>query len=59
MKFPLKKLLSLMLCTSLTLSAVPVSGAAREEKRYDIYPVVRQLDYDGTEFRLEDRVNVV
>ena len=59
MKFPLKKLLSVMLCTSLALSAVPVSGAAREEKRYDIYPVVRQIDYDGTEFRLEERVNVV
>ena len=59
MKFRLKNLVSLMLCASLTLSAAPVSGAAQAEKRYDIYPVVRQIDYDGTEFRLEDRVNVV
>ena len=59
MKFRLKNLVSLMLCASLTLSAAPVSGAAQAEKRYDIYPVVRQIDYDGTEFRLEERVNVV
>ena len=55
----LKKFLCLLLCAALVLPMVPVSGAVQAEKTYDIYPVVRQITYDGTEFQLGDAVNVV
>ena len=56
-----KKALCFMLCTALVLSSVPIAGAAQPhaEKAYDIYPIVRQIDYDGTEFHLEEQVHVV
>ena len=56
-----KKLLCLILCCAMVLSNVPLARAeeAQAEKAYDIYPVVRQIAYDGTEFRLEEQVNVV
>ena len=56
----LKKLLCLMLCGALVLSSVPIAHAAQaqDEKSYDIYPVVREISYDGTQFVLDDQVNV-
>ena len=56
-----KKLVCLMLCAAMVLSWIPAAAAeeAATEKAYDIYPVVQQIDYDGTEFRLEEAVNVV
>ena len=61
MKTRLKKLLCLLLCAVLVLSNVPCvhAAGAQEAKAYDIYPVVRQITYDGTEFRLPEQVNVV
>lgn len=32
---------------------------SQEQKTYDIYPIVRHILYDGTEFVLPDQVNVV
>ena len=57
----LKKFVSLLLCGALMLSSVPLAGAeeAKAEKAYDIYPVVREIVYDGTEFSLGKQVNVV
>ena len=56
-----KKVLCLILCATLVLSYVPAAHAeeAQAEKAYDIYPVVRQIAYDGTEFELGTEVNVV
>ena len=61
MKPRLKKLLCLMLSTALALSCLPAVNASQTqtEKHYDIYPVVREISYDGTEFQLEEQVNVV
>ena len=61
MKKRLKKFLCLMLCAALVLPNVPLARALepRTEETYDIYPVVRQIAYDGTRFRLEEPVNVV
>ena len=57
----LRKLLCLLLCGVLVFANLPIANAAQPqaEKAYDIYPVVRDITYDGTEFPLEDRVNVV
>ena len=59
----LKKYLCLLLCAVLVLSNVPATIAhaeeAQEEKVYDIYPIVRDITYDGTEFSLGEQVNVV
>ena len=57
----MKKLISLVLCAVLVLSNVPVIHAeqSQAEKAYDIYPVVRHIAYDGTEFTLDEQVNVV
>ncbi len=56
-----KKALCLLLCAVLVLSNVPLARAVetQAEKAYDIYPIVRQIAYDGTEFRLGDQVNVI
>ena len=56
-----KKLLCLILCAALVLSYAPTANAetAQAEKAYDIYPVVREIAYDGTEFQLAEQVNVV
>lgn len=54
-----KKLVSLILCGVLILSNVPVAGAEQTEKAYDIYPIVREITYDGTEFVMDTQVNVV
>ena len=61
MKTKWKKLLCLLLCGVLVLSGLPVATAAanQEEEAYKIYPVVRDITYDGTRFRLGDKVNVV
>ena len=61
MTFRFKRLLCLVLCAALVCAGVPVARAeeAQAEKTYDIYPVVRQIAYDGTEFVLGDQVNVV
>ena len=53
-----KRLLCLILCAAMVLSIVP-AAAAQEEKAYDIYPIVRQIAYDGTEFAVGGQVNVV
>ena len=53
-----KKILCLLLCAVLVLSGVPYARAEAGET-YDIYPIVRQIVYDGTEFTLSDQVNVV
>ena len=57
----LKKLLCLLLCGTMLISSAPFASAeaAQAEKAYDIYPIVRQIAYDGTEFRMDDQVNVV
>ena len=56
-----KKILSLMLCGALVFSSAPMASAEKRqaEKAYDIYPVVREIIYDGTEFVPEEQVNVV
>ncbi|MBR7179167.1 MAG: beta-N-acetylglucosaminidase domain-containing protein, partial [Oscillospiraceae bacterium] len=56
-----KKLLCLILCCAMVLSNVPLARAeeAQPEKAYDIYPIVREIAYDGTEFSLGEQVNVV
>ena len=55
----LKKFLCLLLCAALVLPMVPISSAVQAEKAYDIYPVVREIAYDGTQFELDEQVNVV
>ena len=55
----MKKLLCLLLCAVLVLSNVPLVNAEQTEKTYDIYPVVREISYDGTQFELGAQVNVV
>ena len=61
MKKRLKKFLCLMLCAALLLPNVPLARAreSRTEETYDIYPVVREIEYDGTRFHLAEQVNVV
>lgn len=56
-----KKTLCIMLCVVLAISGVPFATAAQtqSEKTYDIYPVVRDIAYDGTQFVLGEQVNVV
>ena len=56
-----KKFVCLMLSAALVLTNAPfaLTAQAQTEKTYDIYPVVRDISYDGTEFRLDDQVNVV
>ena len=56
-----KKLFALMLCAALVFTNVPFVNAeeTQTEKTYDIYPIVRQITYDGTQFQLDDQVNVV
>lgn len=54
-----KKLLCLMLCCALVLSVVPVAKAEETAKTYDIYPIVREITYDGSQFKLDETVNVV
>ena len=56
-----RKLLCILLCAVLVFSNVQFAGAqeAREQKGYDIYPVVRDITYDGTEFPVPAQVNVV
>ena len=60
-KSRLKKLLCLLLCGAMLISSAPFAGAeaVQAEKAYAIYPIVRQIAYDGTEFRMDDQVNVV
>ena len=57
----MKKLLCLLLCAAMVLPNVPIANAVETpaEKTYDIYPIVRQIAYDSTEFTLDDEVNVV
>ena len=61
MKKRLKKFLCLMLCAALLLPNVPLARARepRTEETYHIYPVVREIEYDGTRFHLAEQVNVV
>lgn len=56
-----RRLVCILLCAVLVGSNVRFVGAVetQEQKIYDIYPVVRDITYDGTEFVLADRVNVV
>ena len=57
----MKKLLCLILCVVMVLSNVPATRAveAQEEKAYAIYPIVRSIVYDGTEFTLGSQVTIV
>ena len=57
----IRKVLCLILCAAMVLSNVPSAFAveAQTEKAYAIYPVVRQITYDGTEFHLKEQVHVV
>lgn len=57
----LKKFLSIMLCASMVCSNVGVVQAAetKEAEEYSIYPIVRDIDYDGTQFTMDKQVNVV
>ena len=61
MMYRFRKTLCIMLCVILAISGVPFAGAAQtqSEKTYDIYPIVRDIAYDGTEFVLGEQVNVV
>ena len=61
MKSRIKKWLCLLLAAAMVLSNAPAVNAveAKAERTYDIYPVVREITYDGTTFSLGNRVNVV
>ena len=61
MKDRCRRLLSLLLCAVLVLSNASFVKAegSQEQKTYDIYPVVRDITYDGTEFAVPKQVNVV
>ena len=61
MKDRCRRLLSLLLCAVLVLSNASFVKAEgpQEQKTYDIYPVVRDITYDGTEFAVPKQVNVV
>ena len=48
-----------MLSAVLVFSNLRFVNATEAEKAYDIYPIVRDIVYDGTEFRLGGQVNVV
>ena len=54
----MKKIICMLLCFAMMFSCVQTVSAA-EAKEYDIYPIVRDIDYDGTEFTMENKVNVV
>ena len=54
----IKKIICMLLCFPMMLSCVQTVNAA-EKKEYDIYPIVRNIDYDGTEFAMASKVNVV
>ena len=54
----MKKMICMVLCFSMMFSCVQTVNAA-ETKEYDIYPIVRDIDYDGTEFTMANKVNVV
>ena len=57
----MKKILSMLLCVSMALSNVQIASAeeTKSEDQYDIYPIVRDISYDGTEFTMDSEVNVV
>ena len=57
----MKKILSMLLCVSMALSNVQFAIAAetKSEEQYSIYPIVRDISYDGTEFTMDSKVNVV
>ena len=57
----LKKFICAMLCFSMMLSCVQTVHAAEadETKEYDIYPIVREISYDDSEFVMDDQVNVL
>ena len=57
----MKKILSMLLCVSMALSNVQIASAEKvqSEEQYKIYPIVRDLSYDGTEFTMDSKVNVV
>ena len=59
MKNRFRKWLCLLLSAAMVLSCVPAVNAVKAERTYDIYPVVQEITYDGTEFTLGNRVNVV
>ena len=52
MKSRIKKWLCLLLAAAMVLSNAPAVNAVEAERTYDIYPVVQQITYDGTEFTL-------
>lgn len=56
-----KKFLSIMLCSSMVFSNVGTVQAAEttEAEEYSIYPIVRDINYDGTAFTMDKQVNVV
>ena len=57
----MKKILSMLLCVSMALSNVQFTSAAetKSEEQYSIYPIVRDISYDGTEFTMNSKVNIV
>ena len=59
----LKKILCILLCFSMIFSCVQTVHAeeAEEKKEYDIYPIVRDIDYDTNNefFTMPESVNVV
>ena len=59
MKSRFKKWLCLLLAAVMVLSNAPAVNAVEAERTYDIYPVVQEITYDGTEFSLSNKVNVV
>ena len=61
MKSRMKKWVSLLLSAVLVFSNAQFVNAAQPEaeRTYDIYPVVQEITYDGSEFSLGDRVHVV
>ena len=57
----LRKALCILLCATMVFSIFPVAHAAQTQpvKKYRIYPIVRSLSYDGSEFSIGSEVNVV
>ena len=57
----LRKALCILLCAAMVFSIFPVAHAAQTQpvKEYRIYPIVRSLSYDGSEFSIGSEVNVV
>lgn len=54
----MKKIMCIILCLSLLLSNVQIVNAAqtKEADQYHIYPVVRDISYDQTEFIMDNQV---